>query len=67
MTNEIKIRAANGGYIITEGGYAQRERIFTSIEDLFAYLLLVYEGRSNLSPGQKGTVRVDRGGKEPRR
>lgn len=62
-SNEITIRPADGGYIVTERQFGGRERIFPSLEALFKYLLQRYEGRSEVFKGNSyGKVEIVREG-----
>jgi len=47
--NNIKVRKANGGYILTDTiGF---EHIYTNLVDVFEYLLLHYEGLARTFSG----------------
>lgn len=59
LRNDIGIRNADGGYIITT---ENRERVFFSLEEVFLYLLSYYEGLSPTFSGSlHGEVIVIRG------
>lgn len=54
---DLQLRAADGGYILKD----TQERVFTSLEDVFRYLLLRFEGRSNTFLGDSyGAVQIFR-------
>jgi hypothetical protein len=60
--NEVTIRSASGGYIVTECRYlSSEEHIFPSLEAVFEFLLMKYERRSEVFKGDSyGKVDVIR-------
>lgn len=58
--SDIKIRPADGGYIVTHYG----EAVHTSLESVFRFLLVVFEGRASSFKGDSyGQVIIIRGEK----
>jgi hypothetical protein len=60
--NEISIRAAERGYIVTVRRYlTPTEHVFLSLEDVFDYILLTLEGRCDTFKGDMyGKVEIKR-------
>ncbi len=64
--HDISIRRAIGGYIVTRLRLGVDELIFPSLEKVFEFLLMEYEGRSDVFSGRiYGSVHIVRNRQEP--
>jgi hypothetical protein len=62
MPKTIQITKVENGYLTTENGFASKQHVFKTIDEMFYYILNLYEFRHRCSEGEYyGDVIVKRG------